>query len=607
MSDLEHLEPVLDRLFSISETYGARVSPDGRHVGWIAINAGPTAQLWLAPTARGAPPRAVVANERDCDYFFWAPDSQSVILGQSRDGDERIGLSRIALDGSRRDLTDPHPDYYIRGGQMAPGGRFLVYAANRDPATGAEVEANVIYRHDLEPNELVPLARLEKAAHVVPRLSPDGWRVLYARKDRHPSGRQLWLVNSDGTGDREILNVGDSLKVDGFWAPDSDRIVVTAETETHRRVGVMHADGGEVRWLIDDPERDISGAHWPKGSDRIVVSETRAAKEVTWLLDATSGAETRFTSIDGTLLPIAPAAGGGWVSYHYGARHPMRLVRVDDAARLQPLSASGGGNVSPETLAGAEDFLWQSTDGLEIHGWLFRPSVPSKGAIIMVHGGPTAHDEDAFNPEIQYLVAAGFTVLTPNYRGSTGFGLPFQNAIRREGWGGIEQDDITTGAVALIQHGLAAPGRIGVTGTSYGGYSSWCQITRVSPDVIKAAAPICGMTDLVVDYETTRPDLRPYSEEMMGGSPTQVPERYRDRSPIHFVERIRGRLLIVQGANDPNVTPQNVTDVRQRLDAAGIPYELLIFADEGHGIAKPKNRKQLCRRLAAFFGAAFEA
>jgi len=110
----------------------------------------------------------------------------------------------------------------------------------------------------------------------------------------------------------------------------------------------------------------------------------------------------------------------------------------------------------------------------------------------------------------------------------------------------------------------------------------------------------------VVDYETTRPDLRPYSEEMMGGSPAQVPERYRERSPIHFVDRIRGRLMIVQGLNDPNVTPQNVTDVRQRLDAAGIPYEVLLFEDEGHGIAKPENRKHLCRQLARFFADAFD-
>jgi dipeptidyl aminopeptidase/acylaminoacyl peptidase len=606
MITLEKLEPLLDQLFAVSETWGARVSPDGTRVAWIATNLGPTAQLWLAPTDGSAAPRAWVANDRDCDWFHWAPDSSSVILGQSRDGDERVGLSRIALDGKRQDLTDPHPEFYIRGGQIDPTGTFLVYAANRDPETGREIEQNVIYRHELALDVLVPLARLERAAHVVPRLSPDGRHVLYQRKDRHPAGTQIWIVGTDGANDREILNAGDARKAQALWAPDSARLVVMAETETHRRVGMMTLNGGEPRWLIDDAERDIAAAHWPHGSPHIVVSETKAAKEVSWLVDPESGDQSAFTRVQGTLLPLAPAASGAWVSYHYDARHPMRLVRVAADGELLAISENKDSLLTPELLSPAEDFIWRSSDDLEIHGWLFRPRGASKGAILLVHGGPTAHDEDAFNPEIQYLVQAGFTVLTPNYRGSTGFGLPFQESIKLQGWGGLEQDDISTAANALIQHSLAKPGRIGVTGTSYGGYSSWCQITRVAPEIVKASAPICGMTDLIVDYETTRPDLRPYSEEMMGGSPAQVPERYRERSPIHFVDRIRGKLLIIQGANDPNVTPQNVTDVRQRLDAAGIAYELLIFADEGHGIAKPENRKDLCRRLARFFTAAFE-
>ena len=91
----------------------------------------------------------------------------------------------------------------------------------------------------------------------------------------------------------------------------------------------------------------------------------------------------------------------------------------------------------------------------------------------------------------------------------------------------------------------------------------------------------------------------------MGGTPETVPERFRERSPIHFIENIKGKLLIIQGANDPNVTPQNVADVRKRLDAARIPYEVLIFDDEGHGIGKPGNRKILLKRLAGFFAAAF--
>lgn len=607
MTKLDTIEPVLDRLFAVSETWGARVSPDGSRVAWIASNLGPTSQLWWAPTDASAPPRPWVVNERDCDFFTWAPDSRSVILGQSRDGDERVGLSQIALDGARRDLTDQHPDYYIRGGQIDPTGSFLIYAANRDPESGQEIEQTVIYRHDLDSGALVPLARTERAGYVVPRLSPDGKHVLYQRKDRNPAGRQLWLVGVDGTGDREVLNAGDARKAEANWSPDSQWLIVTAETETHRRVGLLRVGGNAPRWLIDDPRRDVSGAHWPRGARQIVVSETRAAKEVAWLMDPESGALSPFAQARGSLSPIAPAAAGGWISYHYAAQHPLRLVRVEDDGELHPLSETPDRAMPAESLAAAEDFLWRSTDGLEIHGWLYRPSSESKGAVILVHGGPTGHDEDAFDPQIQYLVSAGFSVLTPNYRGSTGFGLPFQEAIKEQGWGGLEQDDIATAANALIQHSLAKPGRIGVTGTSYGGYSSWCQITRVPPEVIRAAAPICGMTDLVVDYETTRPDLRPYSEEMLGGSPAQVPERYRERSPIHFVDNIRGRLLIVQGANDPNVTPQNVTDVRRRLDAAGIAYELLVFEDEGHGIAKPENQKALCRRLVSFFDTAFEA
>jgi dipeptidyl aminopeptidase/acylaminoacyl peptidase len=203
--------------------------------------------------------------------------------------------------------------------------------------------------------------------------------------------------------------------------------------------------------------------------------------------------------------------------------------------------------------------------------------------------------------QIQYLTSGGFNVLDVNYRGSTGYGLDFREAIKEDGWGGREQADIATGAEALIRAGLAEPGRVGVTGTSYGGYSSWFLLTHYPSDIIAAAAPICGMTDLVVDYETTRPDLRPYSEEMIGGRPDEIPEKYHQRSPINFVQDIRGRLLIVQGSQDPNVTPENVRQVRQRLEAYSIPYELLVFEDEGHGIAKPANQEVLYARLAAFF------
>jgi dipeptidyl aminopeptidase/acylaminoacyl peptidase len=254
-----------------------------------------------------------------------------------------------------------------------------------------------------------------------------------------------------------------------------------------------------------------------------------------------------------------------------------------------------------------QDFLWHSVDDLEIHGWLYQAQAQAKETIIYIHGGPTYHSRDYLNTQLQFFVYQGFHVLDINYRGSTGYGLPFRESILADGWGGREQEDIRTGIEALIKAGISIKDKVGITGTSYGGYSSWWAITHFSSGIVAAAAPICGMTDLVVDYETTRSVIRPYSEEMMGGSPSEVPERYFERSPINYIGDIRGKLLIVQGAQDPNVTPQNVEDVVKELKDADIPYEELIFDDEGHGISKRVNQRILFLRLAAFFKQAFSA
>ena len=327
------------------------------------------------------------------------------------------------------------------------------------------------------------------------------------------------------------------------------------------------------------------------------------------LLDVERGVETPLEHTNGNLVPLAPAANGRrWVCTYYDARHPVDLVATAKTAPNRPASPAYPERMPEgvQPLVAAEDFRWRSVDGLEIQGWLYRTAGESLGTIVLIHGGPTSHAEDRFNAEIQYFVSRGFDVLAPNYRGSTGFGLPFQESIKEDGWGGREQEDIRCGIEALIEAGIAQPGRVGVTGTSYGGYSAWWAITHFDPETVAAAAPICGMTDLVVDYNATRPDLRPYSEEMMGGSPAEVPDLYRERSPIEFVKNIRGKLLIVQGLKDPNVTPDNVHTVTEALHRENIPYELLTFEDEGHGIARPENLKILYPRLTDFFQKAFD-
>jgi dienelactone hydrolase len=619
---MDTAETDVDRLTALIELprLGATsISPDGRWAAWSWFGIGPTADVYAAPTDCSAPPIRLTETDQDAILISWTPDSRAIIVGQDHDGDERVQLFRVDLDrpGVLVPLTEPHPPYFLRGGQLHPNGRWLVFAMNFDVEKGKEIEPTWVYRHDLETGDRLPLARPLKAGYYDPELNDAGTHILYHRQDIDPAGYQVWLVDIEGREDREIINCGSAVKVFASWLPDppvgarpSRRILVLAEAGAYRKLGVWDLETRETRWLLDDPARNIEDAFVPRGSEQAVVIEIEEARVRASLLDVETGKETRLPNLPGSLSPRRPMGNGEWIGRYYSATQPADLVRflADDPHpdRFQSLTRVWERTpLRPEDLTPAEDFRWRSIDGLEIQGWLYRPRGHARGTIVKIHGGPTSHDENELNAQVQFLVSAGFNVLQPNYRGSTGFGLPFMEAIKADGWGGRDQDDIRMGIEALIAAGIAERGKVGVTGTSYGGYSSWCAITRFPPELVAAAAPVCGMTDLVVDYETTRPDLRPYSEEMLGGRPDQVPERYRERSPIHVVDQIRGKLLIVQGLRDPNVTPENVRAVREALDDAGIDYQILTFEDEGHGIYHPKNQKALYAYLVDFFAEAF--
>ncbi|HET7480172.1 MAG TPA: alpha/beta fold hydrolase [Rubrobacteraceae bacterium] len=604
------IDPHLDALLSMPVLSGPVVSPDGRWVAWNWSRLGPATDVFAAPTDGSAPPLRMTGSHDDTQVVSWTPDSRAVLAAQDHDGDERARLFRVALEhpGVMEPLTEESPGYYVRGGQTHPNGRWLIYGANFDVETGKEIEPTWVLRHDLKTGVRHTLARPERSAFAEPQLSNSGEHVLYHRSDIHPEGRQVWLVDIEGHADREILNFGSRTKVSASWFPDGRRILFLVEAETHRRIGVWDMDGESTRWLLDDPQRGIEYAFVPPNGGPVVAVEMREARVRSSLLNAESGEEARMPDLPGNLIPLAPANDGAWISLHYNSRNPVDLVRYSLKPGENPSSLTRlweRTSLDPKSLAPAEDFRWRSVDGLEIQGWLYRATGRSIGTVVLVHGGPTSISEDRFNAQVQYLVGRGFDVLSPNYRGSIGFGLEFQEKIKEDGWGGREQEDIRTGIEALISAGIAEPYRVGVTGTSYGGYSAWWAITHYPPETTAAAAPICGMTDLTVDYHTTRPDLRPYSEEMMGGTPEDIPERYTERSPINFIQNVRGSLLIVQGLKDPNVTPENVQVVVEELDRRRIPYELLTFEDEGHGISRPDNLKVLYPRLADFFEEAF--
>ncbi len=605
----------LDSLMSLPRIASVKVSPDKKYLAMSISRIQENYDAFLKSTDGSGTLAPLTKTPEVTIVQDWAPDSKSILVAEDKARNERVTLYQVFLDspGKMNPVTEIKPNFFMRGGYFGPRGNFIAYSVNYDYDIKKETETFRIVVQDLESGSKTVIARPDKPAYVTLSVDPNGRYILYNRSDEDPSGNQWWIASIDGNEDREILNFGPKAKVTASWTFDG-RVLFDTDTLDGVRhnfvgIGLYEITSGEIRWLSKPTEGGTySLARVPKYSKHVIMAEENDARTKPFLLDLELDSLQNVTPSRGNLWPITDMGNGEWLGLFYSSTHPNDIIRFK-AKELDPSKFTlitnmlSHTSIKREELTPAEDLRWGSEDGTPIHGWFYRARDPNGKTIVTVHGGPTHHSEDALDPEIQYFCSLGYNVLDPNYRGSTGYGVNFRELIKKDGWGGLDKDDIRTGIEHMIENGIAFPNKIGIYGTSYGGYMSWISITQFPPDIVAAAAPICGMTDLVVDYETTRPDLRPYSEEMLGGSPKEVPEKYRERSPINYVQNVRGKLLIVQGLRDPNVTKANVAEVEKRLESNRIQYEKLVFDDEGHGIVREKNVKTLLTRLAEFFDA----
>ncbi len=603
----------LDSLMSLPTIGHVMVSPDKKHLAMSISRIQENYDAFLKSTDGTGDLTPLTKTPEVTVVEDWAPDSKSILVGEDKARNERVTLYRVFLDSpcEMNPVTEIEPKFYIQGGYFGPRGDFIAYSVNYDYDTKKETETFRIVVQYLDSGSKTVIASPDRPESVMPSVDPNGRYVLYNRSDEDPSGDQWWLASIDGNEDREILNFGPKAKVAADWTDDG-RILFDTDTLDGVRhdfvgIGLYNLASGEIQWLSKPTEGGTySLSSVPKYSNHIIMAEERNARKRPFLFDLKMDTIQNITPLRGNLWPITNMGNGDWLGLFYSSIHPYDIVRfnvneLDPSKFMLITNMLNRSSIKREDLTPAEELRWTSVDETSIHGWLYQPRNPNGKTIVTVHGGPTAHSEEALDPKIQYFCSLGYNVLDPNYRGSTGYGVNFRELMKKDGWGGFDKEDIRTGIEYLIENGFAFPYKVGIYGTSYGGYMSWLAITQFPPDIIAAAAPVCGMTDLVVDYETTRPDLRPLSEEMLGGSPKEVPEKYQERSPINYVQNIRGKLLIVQGLRDPNVTKANMAEVEKRLESNRIQYEKLVFDDEGHGIVREKNVKILLSRLAAFF------
>jgi dipeptidyl aminopeptidase/acylaminoacyl peptidase len=587
---------------SVPQLSNIHASEDGAWAFWCMAGPTDTENVWCAPLDGSAPPRMLTDGQ---DHFLIrdvAPDGSRLVLAQSLNANEHDHLLILERrTGALEQITPSQDTHYVYGGALSRDGASVFFLADFDYATGEVTQGAWLWRQDLATGRRTCLARADSPPHfyVGPQLSPDGTRLLWHRSDRAPGGYQLWLVPVAGGEAVKVLDLGEKNNVLAAWL-DDDRIGFACDHEGRDRLGVLMLSTGALDWLAGEPGLCPHAVLAGTGAEFLCIhhveSRTRAA-----LVGPSGIRPLPNRSGRRSLLPHAALPGGGWLAEAYDADAPHELVAVAADGTCRSIWRA-----PPEPArrhVAPQDFRWTAPDGRPMQGWLYRPEGRPRGLIGYVHGGPTWHSEDWVNPKIQFWVACGYAILDPNYRGSTGFGHAHREAVKEDGWGGREQADIRAGLEAVLAAGI--PGPVAVAGNSYGGFSSWFAITRHA-DLVTAAIPMCGMYRLDIDYHATEmPHGRAYSEEMMGGTPDEFPEKYANASPGRFITSIRGHVMIVHGLADSNVGPENTHAAIRDLTAAGIPHEVLLFPDEGHGVFRRRNVETYLRQSAEFLDRAF--
>jgi dipeptidyl aminopeptidase/acylaminoacyl peptidase len=209
-----------------------------------------------------------------------------------------------------------------------------------------------------------------------------------------------------------------------------------------------------------------------------------------------------------------------------------------------------------------------------------EPGPHGHPCVFDVHGGPAAHDEDAYDARSAALTDAGYAVVRVNYRGSTGYGAAWRDALEAAP-GLTELEDLAAVRTELINRGLIDPARTAISGGSWGGYLTLLAL-GVQPELWTAGVAIVPVADYVAAYADEMEGLKAYDRALFGGSPDDVPDRYRRSSPITYVEQVRAPVLILAGENDPRCPIRQVHNYVARLRQRDAALELHTY-DAGHG------------------------
>ena len=385
---------------------------------------------------------------------------------------------------------------------------------------------------------------------------------------RHPAVRVLGL---DGEPLAELYDgPGKGLWPSG-WSrvPGDRRVLVVHERQDLPRPMIWLPESGETSEFDLDLPGEVDAEWYPDGSAVLLLHDHRGRVEL-FRLGLDDGELQRLEVEPGTVAG-ARVRPDGEVWYAWTRSSTPTQIRADGRVLVRPPGeqAPPGVAYSDHDVQGVHVFLAEPPEAARPHPTLF-----------MVHGGPTAHDQDDFRPSVQAWVDHGFAVVLVNYRGSTGYGIAWRDAL--EGNPGLtELEDVAKVHDWVIREGIADPARVVLSGGSWGGYVTLLGL-GVQPERWSLGIASVPVADYIAAFEDEMEPLKAFDRSLFGASPDEDPERYRLRSPITYVDRVRVPVMILAGENDPRCPIRQIDNYLERLSELGAPHEVYRY-DAGHG------------------------
>lgn len=618
-----------------------QLSPDGRQVLFTAQridvekNARPQ-QVYVVPASGAEAPKQVSAEGTNF-RARWSPDGKRLAMISTRSGSAQIWM--MNADGSEaRQVTNLSTE--ADGVTFSPDGQLLLFVSEVYPECGADDACNrrklqeesaskvkartytsLLYRHwnqfstRRRKHLLVIPAEGGKARDLTPgsydvppfslggpddyAFSPDSKEVCYAVNTdvdaAMSTNADLYVVPVSG-GEPKKVSVSTGADLSPQYSPDGKYLVWRAQMvggyESDRwRLMVMDRGTGAIQAVTEATDRSVQSFTFTPNSAQIVFTVDDRGKQVVFRMPITGGSSQLLITGKASYDDVQVAADGRTFIYtQVSGDRPVEIYRGAAGEQPVPLTRLNEPVLNEYDLRPFEDFYVAAPDKARVHSFLLKPhgfeAAKKYPVIFLIHGGPESHwgETWTYRWNAQVFAAAGYVVVMPNPRGSTGYGQKFTEEIQAD-WGGRPYEDI----MAVVDHVSKLPyvdgDRMAAAGGSYGGYMvNWL---LGHTDRFKALVSHAGVYDLRSMAGETE-ELWFVNWEFKG-MPWENPELYEKNSPSNFVSQFKTPTLVTHGELDYRVPVGQGMQLFTGLQRMKVPSKLLLYPDEGHWILKPQN------------------